>query len=117
VRQEPFDLRLRGTGTFGGRGHVRVVWLGVAEGGEPLRELAAKSESACRAAGLPPEERPFRAHLTLARATQRGGANLPPLPEPPELSGWRAEGFVLYESRLGKGPAVYAPIERFRLSR
>jgi 2'-5' RNA ligase len=118
VRAAAFDLALGERGTFGGVRHARVVWLGVVAGTVELTALAAEVEQACRAAGLEPEERPFRAHLTLARATaRRGGAALPDLPLPPELPGWRAEEFVLYESRLGHGPAVYTGIEAFPLSR
>ncbi len=117
VRQGPFELALGERGTFGGDRRVRVVWIGVADGAGALTELARQVEAACRAAGLPAEERPFRAHLTLARAgAGPGGARLPELPPAPSLPAWRAEEFVLYESRLGRGPAVYAPIERFPLS-
>lgn len=115
VRRQPFEIALGDRGAFGSRRHARVVWLGVEAGREPLGELAAAVESACRTAGLPPEERPFRAHLTLARAVERGGSELPELPPPPRLAPWPVEEFVLYESRLGRGPAVYAPIERFEL--
>jgi len=94
-----------------------VVWLGVEGGREALEQLAAAVESACRAAGLEPEERPFRAHLTLARAAERGGSELPDLPPPPSLPPWQVRELVLYESRLGRGPAIYSPIERFELRR
>jgi RNA 2',3'-cyclic 3'-phosphodiesterase len=95
---------------------VRVIWLDVASGTDELKSLAADIENGCRAAGIPAEDRPFRAHLTLARAAGRSGSPLPDgLPDPPRLQPWRAEEFVLYESRLGRGPAIYAPIERFAL--
>lgn len=116
LRHEPFELALGERGTFGGTRHARVVWLGVAAGAEPLREIAHDVELRCRAAGLEPEERPFRAHLTLARAAARGGAALPDLPSPPRLASWAVGELVLYESRLGRGPAVYSPIERYALS-
>lgn len=118
IRQAPFELALGERGTFGGGRHVRVVWLGVSAGAEPLRVLAGDVEAGCRTAGLAPEERPFQAHLTLARAGGRSdGAALPELPPAPALQPWQVAGFVLYESRLGRGPAVYVPIERFELSR
>lgn len=115
IRGEPFDVRLGALGTFGGRRRPRVVWLGLAEGLEPLREVAAGVEAACRDAGLEAEGRPYRAHLTLARALERAGAPLGELPEPPSLPAWTVSGFTLYRSRLGRGPAVYEPLERFPL--
>lgn len=114
VRAEPFALALGGLGTFGGR-RPRVVWLSVESGAEQLGGLAEQVEQACWRASLEPEERPFRAHLTLARAASRDGAVLPELPPPPSLEPWLVGKFVLYESRLGRGPAVYVPLAEFAL--
>ena len=116
VRHAPFELRLGGLGTFGGRRRPAVVWLGLEEGQDGAAELAAACELACREVGLEPEPRPFRAHLTLARARERRGAALPELPPPPELGAWRAREFVLFRSELHGGrPPDYVPIERYRL--
>ena len=114
VRQPPFELRLAGLGTFGGR-RPSVVWLDLAVGREPAAALAAAGEAACVEAGLEPERRPFRPLLTLARSRVRFGSPLPDLPPPPELESWTATEMVLYESRLGGGPPVYTPLMRFRL--
>lgn len=54
-----FELSLRGGGTFGGR----VLWVGITGEMDALRALA---DDVRRAVGVT-EERPFRAHLTLAR--------------------------------------------------
>lgn len=61
----PFDLVLDGRlGTFG----RRVLWAGL-RGSQPLVELAAAvRERVGPVVGLPDAERPFSAHLTLARA-------------------------------------------------
>ena len=51
----PFEVRLGGVGAFKrGRTTARVVWLGVREGGQPLRALAGRVEALCRDAGLEP---------------------------------------------------------------
>jgi RNA 2',3'-cyclic 3'-phosphodiesterase len=111
-----FDVALGDIGTFKRWRLARVVWIGVREGAEPLRALAERLEAACRAAGLEPETRAFKAHITLARARARDGAVLPDLPAPPELEAWRATELVLYSSHLGPGGAVHEPIRVVRLS-
>jgi 2'-5' RNA ligase len=110
-----FRLGLHGIGTFGGHSAPRVVWIEVREGAEHAAELATLVETACQAAGLEPEPRRFRGHVTLARARAARGSPLPELPSPPALEPWTATEFVLYESRLGKPAATYVPLERYRL--
>jgi 2'-5' RNA ligase len=110
-----FRLALDGVGTFGGHSAPRVVWVGLREGTEPAAELARRVEAVCEAAGLEPETRPFRGHVTLARARASRGSPLPELPAPPALAPWTASEFVLYESRLGRPTATYIPLERFPL--
>jgi 2'-5' RNA ligase len=111
-----FELGLGEVGTFKRGRLVRVVWLQVGVGADPARHLAARVEAECVSAGLEPEVRAFQPHLTLARARSRDGADLPPLPAPLELPSWRAEGLVLYSSRLGRAGAVYEPLHTIRLS-
>jgi 2'-5' RNA ligase len=109
------DLELGELGTFKRGRLVRVVWLGLKSGGEAAKKLAAEIEAECVNAGLEGEKRPFRAHLTLARARPRDGALLPPLPEPPQLGAWRASELVLYSSRLGRAGSVYDPLRVVQL--
>jgi len=111
----PFDLELGDLGTFKRGRLVRVVWLGLRSGLEPLARLAAEVEDECAKAGLPAEKRPFRAHLTLARARARAGASLPPLPPARKLEPWRAGELVLYSSQLGRSGAVYEPLRLVKL--
>jgi 2'-5' RNA ligase len=113
VRRAPFELGLDGRGSFGPRTAPRVVWLGVERGVQPCASLAAALEEACQWAGLEPESRPFRPHLTLARARSDSG-RLPELPPPPVLEPWQVTDFVLYESRLGR-LATYLQLQRYPL--
>jgi RNA 2',3'-cyclic 3'-phosphodiesterase len=63
----PIPLRLGGGGTFPEGRPARVAWLGV-EAPDELRLLQqAALEAAAEAVGHEPEERPYRAHVTLAR--------------------------------------------------
>ena len=115
VRAGRFRLALGAVGAFGTRSSPRVVWLGLGDGAGPCAALAAAIEAACRAAGMEPESRPFRPHLTLARA-RADGARLPALPEAPPLDPWTVEDFVLYESRLQpRGGAGDTGLRRFPL--
>ena len=63
----------------------------------PLQTLHAQLAEALHAAGLPVETRPYRPHVTLARQA-RGARLLAPVP-PPLV--WRAQAYVLVESRGG----------------
>jgi len=113
VRGAPFRLALDARGTFGARSAPRVIWLGVGDGRDACRELAGAVEAACLAAGLEPEVRGFRAHVTLARQKSEG-VRLPELPQLPPLAQWTVEEFVLYESRLHRQPR-YVALERYPL--
>jgi len=95
---------------------VRVVWLGVRLGDEAMRTVAQRVEAECRAAGLEPESRAFKPHLTLARARARDGAPMPVLPELPQLEPWLAEELILYSSHLQRAGAVHEPIRTLGLT-
>ncbi len=111
----PFDLAIGGAGTFPPVGRPRALWLGIREGAERLSDLAGRVDAALVAAGWPTEVRPFRAHLTLARADgvsagaaigARLVAEAADLRVPVEV-----DRIGLYESLTGGGPARYEPIE------
>jgi RNA 2',3'-cyclic 3'-phosphodiesterase len=110
-----FDISLGVLGTFKRGRLTRVVWLGVDEGSEPCEGLAARIDSACRAAGLAGDERPFRPHLTLARARSRDGTEAPQLPALPRIEGWPACEYVLYRSHLGRQGALYESLRTIAL--
>jgi 2'-5' RNA ligase len=114
-RLNAFELDLGSLGTFGRGRHVRVVWQGLHAGAEAVSALAAEVDAECVAAGLVGEQRPFQAHLTLARARGRDGAELPTLPDPPQVSPWRATELVLFASRLSRAGAVYEPLRALKL--
>jgi len=95
---------------------ARVLALGLAAGGDELAALAAAVGEAAASAGFSREERPFRAHLTLARA-RRGdllGLRLEDLGRP-EVPAFRAGAFHLYESRLRPQGPEYISLADFPL--
>lgn len=61
----PFDLTLSGARAVPSRGHASMLWatLSGAEG-----DAALLASSIRREAAIPPDGRPFRAHVTLARS-------------------------------------------------
>jgi RNA 2',3'-cyclic 3'-phosphodiesterase len=110
-----FDAQLGQLSTFKRGRLARVVWLGLRAGAGEAGVLAELVEAECVRAGLEPERRRFNAHLTLARARPRDGSQLPALPDPPGLPGWRASELILYRSRPGRGGSVYEPLRRVSL--
>ncbi|MBI3947801.1 MAG: RNA 2',3'-cyclic phosphodiesterase [Armatimonadetes bacterium] len=114
-----FSLCLSGVGAFPSTQRPRTVWLGVSQGARHLEALAAVVEAAVVAEGFPPEERPFRAHLTLGRVKVS--------PPPADLAralaaeaaaqvGEMAVGeVVLVRSELHPSGPVYTPLAVFPL--
>ncbi|HET6393905.1 MAG TPA: RNA 2',3'-cyclic phosphodiesterase [Blastococcus sp.] len=101
-RHPPLELSLAGGGRFG----AHVLWTRVDGDRAALRRLVDAVRAAARRCGLPSEQRPYRPHLTLARAG-------PPAPDLAPLvaamqgftgSTWPATELHLVRSRLGVGP-------------
>ena len=72
VEGRPFDLTVEGAGSFGEGADLHAVWAGVGQS-EPLRRLAKACESAARRAGIKPEARAYRPHVTLAYLRRASG--------------------------------------------
>jgi 2'-5' RNA ligase len=107
-RNPPLVLSLGGAGRFGNR----ILWTRVRGETDRLRRVAASAQAAARRARLPVEDRPYRPHLTLARA--RGVADLQPAVA--VLAGfegrpWTADELHLVRSHLGAGPGGTARYE------
>ena len=107
----PFDVAIRGAGAFPSPARPRTLWLGLDEGQAPLERLAGDLDQRLAGAGWPPVERPFRAHLTLARADGRraGPATAAALIRRAATfeAAFAADRLVLFESLTGGGPARY----------
>ncbi len=114
----PIRLRIGGLGVFPGAAHPRVLWVGAAElpeGSARLEALARAMETAARGLGFPPETRPFRPHLTLARAGNRGRPAVPPLdPAGPSIEFLAGEAALIRSELLPSG-ARYSRLEGFPL--
>jgi len=117
VHQPPFEIALSGIGAFDRRGWPDAVWAGVAPHG-PLKALHKKVDAALARVGVPPDQRAFLPHITLARLKRNSGtvgnllAQSGGLSSPP----FAVDDFALFESTLTPDRAVYAIVERYSLA-
>lgn len=112
-RGSPLRLRFAGAGAFGGR-RARVLWTGI--GGDVAALSALHRDLAGELApfGYRPDHPDFSAHLTLARAAEKGGdpalsAAAEALSEA-DFGETRVDSVVLYRSELGPKGARYTPL-------
>jgi RNA 2',3'-cyclic 3'-phosphodiesterase len=113
TRHPPLALRFAGGGRFG----TRLLFTKVDGDREPLTRLAGSIAAAARRCRIPVDDRPYRPHLTLARA--RDGEDLRTIAERlGTFAGrpWTATHVDLVESRLGGGPAEYASVASWQLT-
>ena len=116
-RRGPVDVAVRGLGFFPNARAPRVFWCGIEAPG--LEELAAATDRAAAALGIPPETRPFSPHLTLARIKER--LDLEPLHRAiaalpsVEFGRCQARSFFLYRSEPHRAGSVYTKLAEFPL--
>ena len=111
--QEPFILRIAGTGVFPAPRRPRVLWLGIEEEYDCLKTIERLIHEALDPLGFPREEREFMPHVTIGRvrypAKATPGVNnfLGAEYDPIICS---LNSIILYESRIGEKGLEYAPI-------
>lgn len=69
----PFDVKICGAGAFPDVRYPRVVWAGITEGADKLKEIFSQLEPHLRGLGFAPDPKGFSPHLTIARV--RSGRN------------------------------------------
>lgn len=109
--------RLGRLGAFPRPERPRVLWVGLAQGGPEAEAVAAAVNDGLEQDGLGGADKPFRAHLTLARARE-GSAGVAaliraPLPEAPPAEPLRR--LAVMKSELHKSGAMYNVLEEIRL--
>jgi len=106
----PFEIRIAGAGAFPSPARPRTLWLGLQRGGPELATLAGTLAAVTGGN----DDRPFAAHLTLARTDglRAGPEAARALAEAASDREWsfRADRIVLFRSHLGAGPAWYEPL-------
>ncbi len=116
-RHAEHEVAFRGAGKFDGR----VLWIGLDGARSELRALAQSVQAAARRTGIAGEDRPYRPHLTVARAATP--SDLRPYVESlRDYSGpaWPVRSYALIRSQLGQGPgrsALHTVLETWPLTR
>ncbi len=105
--REPFTLSLGGGGAFADPRRASVLWLGVRQGRDELSALATSVGA--------PEDRPYVAHLTLARVNKP--RDVRPVIDAVDVCGesdpWTVDEVVLFDSDR----SLHTEQARFRLVR
>jgi 2'-5' RNA ligase len=117
INRAPFDLRLDGLGSFGGR-KPRAVFAEVASS-RALMDLQAEHERLMQRVGLGAEGRKYTPHVTLARLRDSSSRQVADyLSERGSFRSvsFRVERFVLYSSRASVGGGPYIVEEAYPLA-
>ena len=114
---KPFNVQIQGVGVFPSLSYPRVVWAGITEGKDQLRDVFTKIEPRLQVLGFAPDPKGFSPHLTIARV--RSGRNKTQLAEfvnkngSHEFGTIKAECLRLKKSALSpKGP-TYSTLKEF----
>ena len=115
------EIALGGVGAFPNPQRPGVLWVGATEGAEKLTDFAARLDGRLMKQGFSRENRPFSAHLTLARiktyAGEVAGARALKRVAPNEafssLGSLKVNGFVLMQSVLKPEGPEYTVVEDF----
>jgi len=111
-----FPLRAGGAGAFPDARRPKVLWLGLAEGGEQAASLAQSIEDALAAINIPREKKPFRPHLTLGRVRKPAPGDWTPVLDAAAAHPWPpfpVTHFTLWQSTLTPEGAIHTPLAEF----
>lgn len=113
----PFNVKIRGAGAFPNAHYPRVLWAGITEGADQLRNIFTQLEPRLRSLGFTPDSKGFSPHLTIARVKSgRNKAELAKLLSEKtdyEFGIIHAECLKLKKSDLTpKGP-IYSTLKEF----
>ena len=115
-----FNIKLRKIGAFPNTKKPRVIWLGIDEGRQELKSLAAKIESSLENIGFQKEKREYKAHLTLGRV--KSSKNLSQLTALIEQIDFQSQDqikinkLILFQSTLSPKGATYTPLSTLNLT-
>jgi 2'-5' RNA ligase len=114
-------MNFAGLGVFPNAKHPRVIWVGINEGSDKIKELAEKIDARLSSEGYrKEEEREFSPHLTIGRIKEKIDAE--PLGKfmeknaTTEFGGFTAEHISVMKSTLRRSGPIYEEIKQVRLS-
>jgi 2'-5' RNA ligase len=114
-----FDAVLSGVGAFPNARRPNVVWVGIVSGGDEMKALAARVDSALEKLRFAREQRPFSGHVTIGRSrTPRNAEQLRELIEKlhdAEAGSFRVESVSIMKSELKPTGPIYSRIAELRL--
>lgn len=117
---KPFRIVYGPFGAFPNLARPRVLFFQAVEGAQGLAALAKALEEGAERLGVPREDRPFRAHLTLARVKEplprAMVEKLASVPALPPRAAQTVDRFVLMRSRLAPSGATYEEVAGFPLA-
>ena len=114
----PFEIEVAGTGCFPSVRSARVLWVGLSNVPDAMKQLYSNIESELEREGFPREKRKFSPHLTIGRVRVPGtGATLA---EQLIAQGFEPERFtatevIVMRSDLKPTGAIYTPQAVVRL--
>jgi 2'-5' RNA ligase len=115
IDQSPFEMHIRGVGTFPLRGAPRVFWAGVHASPHVLEDLERRVTERLAPFGIAGEQRPYQPHITLARVREGKGLRASALTEGHERRDFGSsmvEAITLFESRPSTEGVRYVPVVR-----
>ena len=117
---EPFEASFTGIGAFPPHGSPRVLWAGIGDGADACAAVEREVTARLDACGIPPEERPYRPHVTVARVREPAGLRTRPLLDEFDDRAFGSSlvrAITLFQSRLLPKGSVYVPLQSTELSR
>lgn len=109
---KPFEIEISSLGFFGSARSPRIIWAGMTGQTDVLINLQGKITAAVLQAGLKPDEKPFKPHLTIGRV--RSNRNAPALVEAIKANETKTFGknsvgrVVLMKSQLTASGPIYS---------
>jgi 2'-5' RNA ligase len=110
-----FDLKVNGFGAFYKQKVPKVIFFKAQEN-EKLHKIAGYLDTACAELGFEPENRPFKAHLTLARVRHlRKSSGFERLLKASAEANLHIDRLYLFESKLKPGGSEHNALSEFLL--
>ena len=111
-----FNVTLEGVGVFPHPRRPRILWLGLTPQ-DDLLELHSQLSDTLAQAGIAPDPKPFRPHLTLGRFKARRPQAISLRPFLSHCCGSMSiDRLILFRSRLTAQGAIHTPLETAQLA-